>query len=178
MKKVTKMTIALTLLLLFLTAGFSLAMRHSGHSGHSGHGSSTSAAASGHDAHAGHGAQAGGSAHDRMEMLGNQVREGVRATAQISDISAAMAAAGMAQTHHLMVSFAPESGGSAISSGRVAVRVVTPSGKTLTAVTLQGMDGEFGGDVELKEKGEYSLQVGTQLADGNTRQFEFQYEVK
>lgn len=179
MKNMTKMTIAFTLVLLIIGTGISFAMSHgSGHSGHSGHGSSAPAA-SANDAHAGHGAvQQSAGAHDRMDMLGNQVRDGVRATARISDVSAAMTAAGMSRTHHLMLSFAHEAGGAAVSDGRVAVRVITPSGQTLQAVSLQGMDGEFGGDVELKEKGKYTLQVGTQLADGKTRQFEFQYEVK
>ncbi len=175
MKNMTKLAVTLTLPLLIFSTGISFAMHHSG--GHSGHGSSTPAA-TGHDAHAGHGSvQAAGGAHDRMEMLGNQVRDGVRATAQISDISKALAAAGMPQTHHLMVDFTDEAGNSKIATGRVAVRVVTPSGQTLPAVSLQGMDGEFGGDIELKEKGKYTLQVGSQVHDNKARQFEFQYEV-
>jgi hypothetical protein len=40
------------------------------------------------------------------------------------------------------------------------------------------MDGAFGGDVELSEKGIYTLQVGSQMHDNRTRQFEFQYQVK
>ncbi|MBD1400497.1 hypothetical protein [Pelovirga terrestris] len=182
MKKMTKMTIALALLLLFLTAGISLAMRHSGHSGHG----SSAPAASGHDAHqmkktseAGHsGGHMGMEMTDDMIMLGTQARDGVKAMAHISDTREAMAAAGMKQTHHLMVAFEDAATMKALDSGRVAVRIVAPGGQTLPAISLSGMDGAFGGDVELREKGTYTLQVGTQLQDNKARQFEFQYEVK
>lgn len=186
MKKSMKLIICATLSLLLASAGISMAMSHGGgHSGHSGHGSSTPEK-SGHDAH--HSSAPATSGQDQghmgmtmtddMEMLGTETLDGVKAMAHISDISEAMAAAGMKQTHHLMIAFEDATTSSAIDSGRVAVRVVTPSGKTLPAVSLPGMEGAFGGDVELSEKGKYSLQVGTQLADGKARQFEFQYEVK
>ena len=184
MKNMKKLTIALTLGLLIFGTGISFAMRHSG--GHSGHGSSAPAASSGHDAHHGSApASSGqGAGHmgmtmtDDMEMLGTETVDGVKAMAHISDTSEAMAAAGMKQTHHLMVAFEDAATMAAIESGRVAVRVVTPSGKTLPAVSLPGMEGAFGGDVELSEKGMYTLQVGTQLQDNKARQYEFKYEVK
>lgn len=183
MKKMTKLTIALTLGLLILGTGISFAMHHS--SGHSGHGSKTKAA-SGHDAHSSSTKEASGHADghmgmtmtDDMEMIGTKTLDGVKAMAHISDTSEAMAAAGMKQTHHLMVAFEDAATMAAIDSGRVAVRIVTPSGKTLPAVSLPGMDGAFGGDVELSEKGTYTLQVGTQVHDNKARQYEFQYEVK
>lgn len=183
MKKMTKLTITLILALLILGTGISFAMHHS--VGHSSHGSSTPAK-SGHDAHSSSTKEASGHADghmgmamtDDMEMLGTKTLDGVKAMAHISDTSAAMAAAGMKQTHHLMVAFEDAATMAAIESGRVAVRVVTPSGKTLPAVSLPGMDGAFGGDVELSEKGIYTLQVGTQVHDNKARQYEFQYEVK
>ena len=183
MKKMTKLTITLTLGLLILGTGISFAMHHS--SGHSGHGSSAPAA-SGHDAHSSSTKEASGHADghmgmtmtDDMEMIGTKTLDGVKAMAHISDTSEAMAAAGMKQTHHLMVAFEDTATMAAIDSGRVAVRIVTPSGKTLPAVSLPGMDGAFGGDVELSEKGTYTLQVGTQVHDNKARQYEFQYEVK
>jgi hypothetical protein len=183
MKKMMKLTITLILALLIFGTAISFAMHHG--SGHSGHGSSAPKK-SGHDAHqmkakseSGHGSgHMGMTMTDDMEMLGTETLDGVKAMAHISDTSEAMAAAGMKQTHHLMVAFEDNAKMSAIDSGRVAVRIVTPGGKTLPAVPLQGMDGAFGGDVELSEKGVYKLQVGTQLADGKARQFSFDYEVK
>ncbi len=183
MKKKMKLIVCTTLSLLLVTAGLSLAMNHGG--GHSGHGSSTPAK-SGHDAHqmkttsqADHsGGHMGMEMSADMEMLGTKSVDSVKAMAHISDTSEAMTAAGMKQTHHLMVAFADAATMAAIDSGRVAVRIVTPGGRTLPAIPLQGMDGGFGGDVELSEKGTYTLQVGSQLHDNKARQFEFQYQVK
>jgi len=182
MKKNMNLAIFTTLTLLLSVAGLSLAMHHDG--GHSSHVSSTSAK-SGHDAHqmkatsaSGHDGHMGMSMTDGMEMIGTRTSDGVKAMAHISDTSEAMAAAGMKQTHHLMVAFEDAATMAAIDSGRVAVRIVTPGGQTLPAVPLQGMEGAFGGDIELSQKGKYSLQVGTQLADTKARQFSFDYEVK
>jgi len=183
MKKSIELTVFMSLILLILAVGLSFAMHHDG--GHSGHGGSAPAK-SGHDAHhssapaaSGHGdGHMGMTMTDDMEMLGTATLEGVKAMAHISDISAAMAAAGMKQTHHLMIAFEDTAKMTAIDTGRVAVRIITPGGRTLPAVPLQGMEGAFGGDIELSEKGKYRLQVGTQLADGKTRQFSFDYAVK
>lgn len=183
MKKRMKSIICATLSLLLVTAGLSLAMNHGG--AHSGHGSSVPAK-SGHDAHqmkatsqADHsGGHMGMKMSADMEMLGTKTVDNVKAMAHISDTREAMAAAGMKQTHHLMVAFEDAATMAAIDSGRVAVRIVTPGGRTLPAIPLQGMEEGFGGDVELSEKGTYTLQVGSQLRDNKARQFEFQYEVK
>jgi hypothetical protein len=40
------------------------------------------------------------------------------------------------------------------------------------------MQGHFGADVALSEKGKYEFTVGTKLADGEKRQFEFSYTLK
>lgn len=183
MKKSMKLIVCTTLSLLLATAGLSMAMNHGG--GHSSHGSSAPAK-SGHDAHqmkatsqADHsGGHMGMEMSADMEMLGTKTVDSVKAMAHISDTSEAMAAAGMKQTHHLMVAFEDAATMAAIDSGRVAVRIVTPGGQTLPAIPLQGMEGGFGGDVELSEKGTYTLQVGSQLHDNKARQFEFQYQVK
>lgn len=183
MKKMTKLTIALILALLILGTGISFAMHHSG--GHSGHGSSAPAT-SGHDAHAGSAKEASGHGDghmgmamtDNMEMLGAETLEGVKVMAHITDMRKAMAQTGMKQTHHFMVAFEDEAKGVAIESGRVAVRIVAPSGQTSSAIALQEMDGHFGADVELTESGNYTFDVGSQVADGKNRQFRFDYEVK
>ena len=41
-----------------------------------------------------------------------------------------------------------------------------------------GMQGHFGADITLSETGEYKFMVGTKLADGEKRQFEFEYKMK
>jgi hypothetical protein len=173
MKKSMKRITGVALSLLLVTAGFSMAMNHGG--GHSGHGSQEmkTTSESGHG-----GGHMGMEMSSEMEMLGATTLDGVKAMAHISDTREAMAAAGMKQTHHLMVAFEDAATMAVIDSGRVAVRIVTPGGQTLPAISLQGMDGAFGGDVELSEKGIYTLQVGSQMHDNKARQFEFQYHVK
>lgn len=113
-----------------------------------------------------------------MQMVGTQTQNGVKAMAHITDIRKAMAEAGMKQTHHFMVAFEQSADGTAIESGRVAVRIVSPSGQTGSAVALQEMDGHFGADVELSESGNYRFEVGSRVGDDQARQYEFQYEVK
>ena len=43
---------------------------------------------------------------------------------------------------------------------------------------LMGMSGHFGADVILDKSGEYTFQVGSKLADGQTRQYEFKALLK
>lgn len=182
MKKMKK-AIILTAVILMVSAGSSFAMSHG--SGHSGHGSKTETK-SAHDTHAGsanktsdHGASHMGMAMtEGMQMVGTQTQNGVKAMAHITDIRKAMAEAGMKQTHHFMVAFEQSADGTAIESGRVAVRIVSPSGQTGSAVALQEMDGHFGADVELSESGNYRFEVGSRVGDDQARQYEFQYEVK
>ena len=45
-------------------------------------------------------------------------------------------------------------------------------------MALVVMDGMFGADLALIEKGEYRFTVGTKLADGKKRQFVFKYPAK
>jgi hypothetical protein len=110
--------------------------------------------------------------------LGAKVEKGVKATADMKDVRAAMAKMGMKTTHHFMVSFADEKSGKAIDSGKVAVKIVDPSGTVTGPMELMGMQGHFGADVILDKMGEYKFQVGSKLADGETRQFEFKTMIK
>ncbi len=181
MKKM-KHALILTAGVLLLGSGIAFAMNHGG--GHSGHGS-TADSKSAHDTHGGMGENTGhGSEHmgmsmtDGMEMIGSQTREGVKAMAHVTDMRKAMAEAGMPQTHHFMVAFERDAEGAPLTSGRVAVRVITPSGQTRSAIALQEMDGHFGADVELKEAGTYRFEVGTRIGDDQARQYEFEYDVK
>lgn len=115
---------------------------------------------------------------DNTFMLGEQSVEGVKAMAHLKDVQAAMAKMGMKETHHFAVMLADAKKGETIESGTVALKVVSPSGKEGSAVKLMGMQGHFGADIALAEKGEYYFKVGTMLSDGQKRQFEFEYTVK
>jgi hypothetical protein len=114
-----------------------------------------------------------------MQSLGECVRDEVQSRADIkaygADAVASMAKMGMDGTHHLMVYFSDKSGGE-ITDGVVAVRIKGPDGKQSAPVKLMGMGKGFGGDIVLKAKGEYELEVGTKLQDGKKRVFEYSYE--
>lgn len=111
-----------------------------------------------------------------MIMLGNSVEDGVKAMAHLKDVSEAMAEMGMKETHHFMVMFVDEATGEAINEGVVAVKVTDPAGQEAEAVRLMGMQGHFGADVVLSQSGHYVFKVGTKLADGTKRTFEFSFD--
>lgn len=111
-------------------------------------------------------------------MLGEEVEDGVKGMAHLKDVSEAMAKMGMKQTHHFAVMFMDGASGEHIESGSVAVKIEYPSGEKSEAIQLMGMQGHFGADVTLPEKGEYHFKVGTKLADGKKRQYHYHYPVK
>lgn len=119
--------------------------------------------------------------HGDMMMLGSEVVEGVKARVHIKDTSEAMAKMGMDHTHHLMVSFVKDGNGAeghAIKKGKVAVKVINPDETENKPVKMMGMDGAFGADLVLKEKGMYHFYIGTKLEDGTKRKYHFHTEVK
>ena len=130
-----------------------------------------------------HGAMAGMD-HSSMEMGGDEIMlpeatvDGVKAMAHLLDTSKAMAEAGMAMTHHLMITFTDIATGKTLDSGMVAVKVVDPAGKKTEAAQMMAMEGSFGADVALSEKGKYVFEVGTKLGQGEKRRFLFDYMVK
>ena len=130
-----------------------------------------------HKDHAGHD-HSGMAAAGGMLELGSKTEKGVEAHADLKDVRAAMTKMGMKTTHHFMVSFADEKSAKAIDSGTVAVKITDPSGTVTGPMELMGMQGHFGADVILDKKGEYTFQVGSKLADGQARQFEFKTVVK
>jgi len=113
-----------------------------------------------------------------MVMLGEKTEDGVKAMAHLNDVKEAMAKMGMKETHHFMVMFMDVKSGEPITEGTVAVKIEGPAGKTSDPVKLMGMEGHFGADIVLTEKGKYEFKVGTKLPDGQKRQYEFEYEVK
>lgn len=125
-----------------------------------------------------HSAMAGMEMGDDVIMLPTATVNGVKAMAHLKDSSKAMAEAGMNTTHHLMISFTDVTTGKALDSGVVAIKVVDPAGKKQKAVKMMAMEGSFGVDVTLSQKGKYVFEVGTKLGDGEKRQFVFDYMVK
>jgi len=135
---------------------------------HGSHGRQTD---SGSHSHAEHSA-----AHDATLLIGEQTVDGVEGMAHINDIRAAMAKMKMKETHHFIMMFTDQDG--AIETGTAALKIVDPAGKEGAAVRLVAMDGHFGADIVLPEKGDYLFKVGTRLPDGKTRQYEFNYTLK
>ena len=112
-----------------------------------------------------------------MAMLGDQTVEGVKAISHVRNVKAAMAKMGMKETHHFMVNFVGKDG-KPITEGTVAVKIKSPAGKEGEPIQLMGMQGHFGADIVLADKGAYEFKVGTKLSDGVGRQYEFKYEIK
>lgn len=119
-----------------------------------------------------------GDMHKGMLTVGEQTVEGVKAIVYLNDVKATMAKMGMKETHHLMIHFYNAKDGKTITEGSVAAKIKGPTGVEGPALKMMGMEGHFGADVVLDQKGPYVFTVGTQLADGTKRQFELKYEVK
>lgn len=124
--------------------------------------------------------------HDTMEhgsmampgetiMLGEQEVDGVEAMVHLKDVKEAMSKMGMTHTHHFMVMFADIPNGEPVGQGVAAVKITDPTGKESQAIALMGMQGHFGADIALSTPGEYVFKLGTKLADGKKRQYEFKY---
>lgn len=113
-----------------------------------------------------------------MIMLGDAVTDGVKGMAHLKDVGEAMAKMGMKETHHFMIMFMDTEIGEAIEAGTVAVKIKDPAGTEGKAIKLMGMQGHFGADVALDQKGEYHFKVGTKLKDGKKRQYHFHYTVE
>jgi len=96
----------------------------------------------------------------------------------MKDVRASMTKMGMKTTHHFMVMFNDEKSGKPVESGKVAVKITGPDGTVTGPMELMGMQGHFGADVILDKKGEYKFQIGSKLADGTSRQFEFKTILK
>ena len=111
-----------------------------------------------------------------MMMLGDMTVEGVQARAHLKDVGEAMAKMGMDQTHHIMVSFVKDGNGAEglpIEKGRVAVKIINPDESEREPIKMMGMQGHFGADITLKEKGLYHFYIGTKFEDGTKRKYHF-----
>lgn len=114
----------------------------------------------------------------KMIMLGNVVQNGVKAMAHLKDVEETMADLGGDVTHHLMVVFVDQDTGELIESGSAAVKFRYENQKLADPVPLTAMQGHYGADLSLKGPGEYQFVIGSQLADGRKRQFQFDFTLR
>lgn len=112
-----------------------------------------------------------------MIMLQKVTVDGVTGSAHMMDVKAKMAEHGMAMTHHLMIDF-KDGHGMQMAKGKVAVKVEGPDGKVSKPIMMMGMDGAFGADITLDQKGMYKFKIGTKLDDGSKRTFDMHYDNK
>lgn len=105
-------------------------------------------------------------------MLGSSEVDGVRSVAYLNDVRQQMAKYGLKQTHHIMVFFNNTDTEKAIETGVAKVLVVNPDGKSTNSEVLFAMDGGFGADVTLTQKGRYRFEVRALLLDGKERIFQ------
>lgn len=108
-------------------------------------------------------------------MLGATKVDGVKSVAYLNDVRKLMTRYGLKQTHHIMVTFAETVSGSPIETGSAEITVVGPAGKIVETVTLLAMDGGFGADITLAQKGTYRFEISTSLAGGIKRVFLHQF---
>jgi hypothetical protein len=119
--------------------------------------------------------------HGKMAMEGSMIMlqeeevDGVSASAHLMDVKEKMAEHGMSQTHHIMISFM-DAEGHRIETGSAAVKIESPDEKVGKPIKMMAMDGHFGADITLDQKGTYHFKVGTKLPDGQKRTFHFHYE--
>jgi len=116
-------------------------------------------------------------------MLGSKTTDGVVAVGHLMPASGdEKDNMGMKMTHRFMIMCNNEQTGAYIEEGLAALKVTDPSGHTSDAMKLMpmpmGMVKGFATGVNLSEKGTYKFEVGSKLADGQKRTFEFSYTVK
>jgi FlaG/FlaF family flagellin (archaellin) len=115
--------------------------------------------------------------HMMGKVAHEEVVDGVKATFSVLDIKAKMKEMGMKETHHIMVVFTDAKNGGKLSEGEVKVKVIEPDKKELVK-DLMGMEGGFGSDFTMPEKGQYGIMARFKLKDGKVRSVKFRYTVK
>ena len=111
------------------------------------------------------------------KLAHEEVVDGVKATFKIIDIKAKMKEMGMKETHHIMVVLTDPKSGGKLSEGEVKVKVTGPDKKEQVK-ELMGMEGGFGSDFTMPEKGKYEVMAKFKLKDGKVRSVKFRYVVK
>ncbi len=133
-----------------------------------------------HGSHGGHDMGHGGNQGD---VAHEQVVDGVKATFKVMSMKEHMKAMGMElpkgmkETHHIAVEFKDAKSGKALTEGEVKVKVQNPD-KTDQTKDLMAMQGHFGADFDLSQKGKYGVMSKFLVKDGKTRQAKFWYTVK
>jgi hypothetical protein len=84
---------------------------------------------------------------------------------------------GMKETHHIMVMFTDAKSGAKLGEGEVKLKVTGPDKKDQVK-ELMGMEGGFGADFTMPEKGKYGVMAKFKLKDGKVRNVKFWYTVK
>jgi len=113
-----------------------------------------------------------------MIMLGNAVQSGVEAMAHLKDVEKTMADRGSKMTHHFMVVFVDRETGELIEAGSAAVKYSYQNQQPGAPIPLTAMQGHYGADLALQGPGEYQFIIGSQLADGRKRQFQFDFTLR
>jgi hypothetical protein len=117
------------------------------------------------------------------KVVYEEVVDGVKATFKIMDMKEHMKSMkmempkGMKETHHIMVEFKDAKTGKPLTQGEVKVKVIAPD-KSEQTKDLMGMEGHFGGDFVMSQKGKYGIMAKFKLADGKVRSAKFWYTVK
>ena len=109
-----------------------------------------------------------------------EVINGVKATFEVLDMREQMKGSipkGMKETHHVMVIFTDVKSGKKITEGEVKVKIQGPD-KAEQTKDLMGMQGHFGADFTLSQKGKYGVMCKFQLKDGKVGVAKFWYTVK
>jgi hypothetical protein len=118
---------------------------------------------------------------DNGKPAHEEVVDGVKATFKVMSMKEHMKdmemPKGMKETHHLMVEFKDAKSGKALTEGDVKVKVQNPD-KTDQSKDLMGMQGHFGADFDLSQKGKYGVMCKFQMKDGKVRSAKFWYTVK
>jgi hypothetical protein len=115
--------------------------------------------------------------HMMGKVAHEEVVDGVKVTFSVLDIKAKMKEMGMKETNHIMVTFKDAKSGKALSEGEVTVKVMGPD-KSEQVKELMGMEGGFGADFTMPQKGKYGVMAKFKLKDGKTRSVKFWYTVK
>ena len=111
------------------------------------------------------------------KLAHEEVVDGVKATFSVLDIKAKMKEMGMKETHHIMVMLTDAKSGGKLSEGEVKLKVTGPDKKEQVK-ELMGMEGGFGSDFTMPEKGKYGVMAKFKLKDGKVRNVKFWYTVK
>jgi hypothetical protein len=115
--------------------------------------------------------------HMMGKVVHEEVVDGVKATFSVLDIKAKMKEMGMKETHHIMVMFTDAKSGKQLGEGEVKVKVQGPD-KSEQVKDLMGMEGGFGSDFIMPNKGKYGVMAKFTLKDGKVRSVKFWYTVK